>query len=185
MNTALLLIDIQNDYFEGGKYELFESITAAEKASSVLGYFRNEKLPVFHVQHISSRENATFFKKNTVGCEIHNLVSPSDSETVIIKSYPNSFRDTNLLDELNKLNISNLVVAGMMTHHCIDSTVRAAYDLGFKVTLLHDACATRNLEFNNSKISAEVVHSAFIAALGRSFSYLTSSYDYILTSKSN
>ncbi len=182
MKTALLLIDIQKDYFEGGKYELFKSDEAVKKALNVLNYFRNENLPVFHIRHISSKENATFFKKDTAGAEIHNLLTPIETESVIIKSFPNSFRNTNLQDELNKQKVTNLVVAGMMSHHCVDSTVRSAFDIGYKITLLHDACATRDLEFNNNLISAEQVHSVFMASLGRGFSNVISTSEFILKS---
>ena len=84
---------------------------------------------------------------------------------VIEKNFPNSFRGTNLDQQLKDLNVKNLVVAGMMTHMCVDATVRHAADLGYKVTLLADACATRAQSFGGENVPARQVHAAFLAAL--------------------
>jgi nicotinamidase-related amidase len=165
MNTALLLIDIQNDYFPNGRMPLEKSNEACQKTQEVLNVYRSKQLPVIHVQHISTSPNATHSLPCTKGVEIHPDVYPIKGETLIKKHYPNSFKDTNLLNHLIKHQINHLVIAGMMTHLCIDATVRAAYDLGFSCTVLHDACATKNLEFNSMIIPAQSVHHAFLAAL--------------------
>lgn len=165
MNTALLLVDIQNDYFPNGRMPLERSLEATQKAQEVLTAYRAKQRPVIHVQHISTRPDATYFLPCTKGIEFHPSVAPLKNETVIKKHYPNSFKDTPLLNQLIKRQINHLVICGMMSHLCIDATVRAAYDLGFSCTLVHDACATRNLEFNNTVIPAQSVHHAFMAAL--------------------
>lgn len=164
--TALLLIDIQNDYFPGGRMELTGSEEAARKAATVLQYFRNARLPVIHIAHESVREGATFFLRGTDGQRIHTLVQPQDGETVITKNYPNSFLKTPLLDTLQQLGITELVITGMMTHMCVDATTRAAKDLGFSCTLIHDATATRDLSFAGVQVPAVLVQAAFTAALG-------------------
>lgn len=169
MNTALLLIDIQNDYFPGGAMELVGSSEAGEQARTLLEAFRSRSLPVIHVQHISTRPGASFFVPGTAGVEIHACVAPREGETLIRKNYPNSFRDTSLLQHLRDSQITRLVVAGMMTHMCIDSTVRAAGDLGFECVLAHDACATRALSFGGTTVPAATVHAAFLAALNGLF----------------
>lgn len=165
MNTALLLIDIQNDYFPGGRMPLEKSIDACVKAKEILQTYRDHKLPVIHVQHISTRPDAVHFLPCTKGVEFHSDVQPLKSETVIKKHYPNSFKDTSLHNYLVKHKINHLTIGGMMTHLCIDATVRAAYDLGYSCTVLHDACATKDLEFHNAIIPAQNVHHAFLAAL--------------------
>lgn len=165
MNTALLLIDIQNDYFPGGRMPLQHSLEASQKAKEMLQTYRDQKLPVIHVQHISTRPDAVHFLPCTKGVEFHVDVLPLKSETLIKKHYPNSFKDTNLHNYLVKNKINHLAIAGMMTHLCVDATVRAAYDLGFSCTILQDACATKDLEFNNTMISAQHVQYAFLAAL--------------------
>ena len=169
MSTALLVIDIQNDYFPGGAMELAGSSEAGAQARKLIDAFRGKSLPVIHVQHISTGPGASFFVPGTTGVEIHPSVAPRDDETVIRKNFPNSFRDTPLLQHLRDNTITRLVVAGMMTHMCIDSTVRAAGDLGFECVLTHDACATRSLSFVGTTVPAETVHVAFLAALNGLF----------------
>jgi nicotinamidase-related amidase len=166
MKTALIIIDIQNDYFPGGRMELVGAETAALRAKEALTYFRNDKLPIVHIQHITTRPGATFFIPDTDGIPIHPSVAPLPGETVIVKHFPNSFRETPLLDHLHGLGIERLVLAGMMTSMCVDATARAAFDLGFQNVLLHDAMATRDLSFGGVTVPASQVHGAFLAALG-------------------
>lgn len=165
MNRALILIDIQNDYFSGGAAALEGSEIAAGNASVLLKHFRDKRLPVIHVKHHSVRKNATFFIPGTQGAGIHDIVSPAYGETVIIKNYPNSFRGTDLLEVLRTRGITEPVFCGMMTHMCVYSTVNAAFDLGFNCVVVWDACATRTLEFNGMRISAPEVHAVSLAAM--------------------
>ena len=169
MSAALLVIDIQNDYFPGGAMELAGSTKAGAEAGKLLEAFRGKGLPVIHIQHISTRPGATFFVPGTKGVEIHPSVAPRTGETIIQKNFPNSFRDTPLLQHLRDNDITRLVIAGMMTQMCIDTTVRAAADLGFACSLAHDACATRDLSFNDVTVPAASVQAAFLAALNGLF----------------
>jgi nicotinamidase-related amidase len=161
-DSALVIIDIQNDYFPGGKMELEGADAAARNAALVLRKFREEKLPIIHVKHLSVRPGSTFFIPGTAGAEIREAVKPKEGETVVEKNFPNAFRGTNLQQLLP---VKNLVVAGMMTHMCVDASVRQAADLGYKVTLLADACATRAQSFGGETVPARQVHAAFLAAL--------------------
>jgi nicotinamidase-related amidase len=163
--TALLVIDIQNDYFPGGAMELEGADAAAANAAGALAKFRDQGLPVFHVRHLSTRPGATFFLPGTPGAEVHASVAPREGEIVVEKNFPNSFRGTALQTYLDKHKIKNLTIAGMMTHMCVDASVRQATDLGYKVTLLADACATRAQAFGGETIPARQVHGAFLAAL--------------------
>lgn len=165
MKTALLLIDIQKDYFPGGKMELEGSVEAAEQACLLLDHFRAQGLSTVHIQHVSLRSGASFFLPETDGVKIHESIAPLEDETIITKHFPNSFRETRLLDHLKSLGVENLVISGMMTHMCVDATTRAAADLGFKVIIAEDACATRTLTYAGTTIPAEHVHKAFLAAL--------------------
>jgi nicotinamidase-related amidase len=165
MSTALLLIDLQHDYFPGGAMELAGSCPAVEKAGQLLQAFRQKSLPVVHIQHVSTRPGAAFFLPDTPGVKIHSAVAPLAGEMVFQKHFPSSFRDTPLQQHLAALHTSQLVIAGMMTHMCVDSTVRAAADLGFQCTLAHDACATRALTFGGTTVAAEQVQTAFLSAL--------------------
>jgi nicotinamidase-related amidase len=164
-DTALVIIDIQNDYFPGGAMELEGAEAAGAKAAIAAKNFRGKRLPVIHVRHLSVRPGATFFLPGTRGAEIHASVQPGAGESVMEKNFPNAFRSTGLKDLLEKQGIKNLVVAGMMTHMCVDASVRHAADLGYKVTLLGDACATRAQSYGGETVPARQVHAAFLAAL--------------------
>ena len=165
MSDALVVIDMQNDYFRGGNMELSGIDIAAENVKKLLLFYRKRAKPVYYIQHFSNYEGAAFFVPNTVGVEINALLNPLESEKVIKKHFPNSFRETHLLEELQSANINHLTICGAMSHLCIDATTRAAFDLGFRCTLVTDACATRDLAFEGTKIPADFVHGAFMAAL--------------------
>lgn len=165
MDTALILIDLQNDYFPGGRMELEGSPAAGETAGRLLAFFREQALPTVHIQHLSIRPGATFFIPQTPGVDLHAAVAPRDGETVIQKHFPNSFRETPLHAHLQGLGIQRLVMAGMMTHMCVDATTRAAADLGYECLIAQDGCATRRLVFGEQPLPAAVVHAAFLAAL--------------------
>jgi len=167
--TALLLIDIQNDYFPGGAMELVGANEAGEQARGLLAAFRAKALPVVHIQHVSIRPGATFFLPGTKGMEIHESVSPLAGEVIFQKNFPNAFRQTPLVEHLRGAGITNLVIAGMMTHMCVDTSTRAAADLGFACALAQDACATRALTFNGVQVAAGSVQAAYLAALNGAF----------------
>lgn len=179
MNTALLCIEIQKDHFPNGKNPLERSLEAAAKAQQVLQAFRDKKQPIVHVQHISTQPDASFLLPCTKGAEFFETVQPLKNETIIKKHYPNSFKDTQLLNHLIKNQINHLLICGMATHSAIDATVRAAHDLGFSCTVLHDACATHPLEFNHNPISAQSVHHAFLAALQYGYAGVGSTDEYL------
>jgi nicotinamidase-related amidase len=174
MTTALLIVDIQKDYFPGGAMEVVGATAAAGQAAALLEAFRRKLLPVIHIQHIATRPGATFFLPNTPGAEIHESVSPKPGETLFQKHFPSAFRETALLEHLRKEKISRLAIAGMMTHMCIDTTTRAAADLGFACSLAYDACATRALTFKGVQVPAESVQAAYLAALNGPFAKVMS-----------
>ena len=95
MTTAPIIIDIQNDYFAKGSNSLFGSDEVAKNARLILDDFRHMGLPIIHIQHLATRPTATFFLPGTIGADIHEEVKPLDSEKIIVKHYPNSFRETN------------------------------------------------------------------------------------------
>ncbi len=168
-NRAMIVVDIQNDYFPGGANELVGSTEAAAVAVEVKRHFKELGLPVMMIQHVAIRPGAPFFLPNTEGVEIHESIAVEDGDHLVVKHYPNSFRETNLLELLKSLDVSELTFVGMMTHMCIDTTVRAAADLGFKVELIGNACATKDLEHDGRKVAAADVHAAFLAAIDGSF----------------
>jgi nicotinamidase-related amidase len=166
---VLILIDIQKDYFPGGRMELVGAEEAGKVAAGVLARFRAAGLPVVHVRHENLRPGSAFFLPGTAGAEIHPCVVPLPGEPVILKHFPNAFRETELLALLRGLNATRLTMCGMMTHMCVDTSVRAAFDLGFAVRLAADACATRELSFAGRSVAAADVQTAYLAALGAVF----------------
>lgn len=179
MKEALLLIDIQNDYFPGGRMELTDMEDAAKKASDLLKAFRTAGKHVFFIKHLSTRPGAAFFIPGTPGADIHASVKPLPEETVIEKNFPNSFFLTELLPRLKEADVTNLVICGAMSHMCIDTTVRAAKELGFISILIADACATRDLRFKDKFLPASTVHAVFMAALDGMFATVMTAKEYL------
>ena len=179
---ALLLIDIQNDYFPGGAMECECSIEAGENAGKLLKYARENNILTIHIRHISKRPGALFFLPGTKGSEFYRKVTPITGESVIIKHYPNSFKETNLSVILQSNDIRKLIISGMMTHMCIDATTRAAADLGFSCILVQDACATRSISWKNIMVPAEMVHVSFIGALSGIYAEIYSTEEIINSS---
>ena len=185
MKPTLLIVDIQNDYFTGGKMELVGMEAASGNAQKLLSHFRKNNLPIVFIQHLSTRPNASFFIPNTAGAEIHESIRPLTNETVIVKHFPNSFRETHLHQFLQTHNLTELVICGAMSHMCIDTTTRAAADLGYSCKLIADACATRDLLFDGQKVLAEQVQIAYMAALNGSFAQVISTEQFLTSEPNN
>lgn len=164
--TALVLIDLQNEYFEGGKLPLVGIEAAARNAARVLADARARGLPVLHVRHEAAKADAPVFTPGSSGVQLHASLAPAAGEAVVVKNFPNAFRGTDLQAQLQQLGVSELRLVGAMSHMCIDAATRAAADLGYAVTLVHDACATRDLSFGGQTVPAAQVHAAFMSALG-------------------
>lgn len=174
MLDCLILVDLQNDYFSGGRMELVDTEKAAANARLLLSAFRGDDAPIVHIQHLAGQPGASFFLPGTHGAEINEMVMPKAGEIMVAKHYPNSFRETSLLQTLRNKGIHNLVICGAMSHMCIDATTRAAFDLGFNCMVAEDACATKDLIFNGKTIKASEVHAAFMAALSAPYAKVTS-----------
>jgi len=152
--TALIIIDIQEFYFPGGKSELTDPELAAQNAQKLLQSFREKNMFVIHVKH-----------NFEPGGNIHQLVKPLPSEKVIVKDEVNCFKNTDLEQYLRENKITDLVLCGMQTHMCLEGGTRAGSDLGFTCTVIDDACATRNLKFGDKIIKAHDVHYATLSTL--------------------
>jgi nicotinamidase-related amidase len=174
---CLLVVDIQADYFPGGAYPLVEPLAAAQAANRALTAFRAGGEQVVHVRHLWDAPDAPFLRAGTPGVEFHPLVAPEGEEPVVDKAAPNSFLGTNLQQVLADRGIDSLCVAGMMTSMCVDATVRAASDLGFDVTVVHDACAAPDLDFGDTHVPGAQVHAAFVAALADGYATVVSADD--------
>lgn len=177
-DAALIVIDIQAFYFPEGMVPLTGPEAAASQAARVIETFRTAGRPVIHIQHLPKDVDEPDPTGIQVQYRIHPEVLPTAGEIVIGKHHANSFRDTDLLATLKKLGIKTLVVTGMQTHMCVEAAVRAAADYGFEVTVVHDACATRDLEFDGSTVPAAQVHSAALAAMSGNYAEVVSADDF-------
>jgi nicotinamidase-related amidase len=166
MARGLVIVDIQNDYFPGGRMELVGAEAAAGRARELLSAFRDTGEPVFHVQHLFETDDAPFFAPGSDGAAIHPDVRPDEGEPLIVKHHPNAFLDTTLADQLHEAGVDDVVICGMMTSMCVDASARAAADLGFRTSIAADACAAPDLASGDEVIPGATVHRAFLAALG-------------------
>jgi len=178
MKAALLVIDVQNDYFPGGKYKVEQPIQALKTIKTLLRRFRASGEPVIFVQHIAAA-GAAFFVPDSKGAELCPELDLQQGETLIVKHTPNSFAGTTLAETLEKQGTEELIVCGMMTQMCIDTTVRAARDRGYPVTLIADACAAHDLVWEQKTLPASLVQSVFLAALNGSFARVCSCAQYL------
>ena len=153
-STALILIDIQEFYFPGGKTPLSQPEKAEEKAQILLKNFRNNNGTIVHIRHDFEP-----------GGSIRKAVQPVNGEKVISKKEVNAFVNTDLHSYLKSKGINKLVLCGMQTHMCLEAATRAAHDIGYTCFVIGDACATRDLKFNEITIKAADVHYSTLATL--------------------
>ena len=183
VKQALIVVDIQNDYFPQGKWPLVGADAAADNAVRLIKAFRDAGDSVVHIRHEFTSEDAPFFTPNSEGAKLHPKVLNRADEPVVLKHFVNSFRETELQSILDEQGIKELVVVGSMSHMCVDGITRAAADFGYTVTVIHDACATRDLEFNGVTVPAAQVHAAFMAALAFAYASVVSTNEYLTRSR--
>ena len=166
-DSALVLIDCQNTYTQG-VMELEGVQAALDEAAALLDRARTAGAPVIHIQH-DDGPGSLYDVEGESGAIVAQ-VAPRDGEPVVIKNYPNSFVHTDLDDILKAANASSLVLAGFMTHMCVNSTARGAFNLGYSPTVVAGATATRALPgVANQIVPANVLQSASLAALSDLF----------------
>ncbi|MCL2858663.1 MAG: cysteine hydrolase [Streptococcaceae bacterium] len=178
MKQGLLIIDVQRDYFSGGKKPLERPEEALAVIKLLEEKFKKENLPIVYVQHIKPDRNADFFALGSEGAELHPELSVEDSSIIIEKQFPNSFFQTNLLEKLKEIQVEQLIITGMMTHMCVDSTTRTAKELGFQPIVIADSTATCELSLGNEKVAAEQVQISFLSAL-QNFSEVMNSQEFL------
>lgn len=178
-NRALIIIDLQNDYYPGGKWSLHNIETASSNAEKVLAKARSDGDLVIHIHHEFLNDEPPFFAPNSQGAEIHQDVQPLDTEIRILKHKVNAFQDTDLKAQLDQHKIDEVTIIGAMSHMCIDAASRAASDFGYSVTVIEDACAARELEFNGKTVAAEEVHSAYMSSLSFAYAAITTTETHL------
>jgi nicotinamidase-related amidase len=177
--TALILIDIQNDYFTPDKLFIPDGARMLDCAVRLRDWARKKGIAIVHIQQISPA-SAPIFAKGSNGGNIHPALEPRQGETVIEKTLPSSFDRTNLHDFLQARGISTLILAGLMTHMCLETTARGALPLGYAVIVAADACASRDLpSYDGRVIPHQEVHRNALAAIGDRFADVLMTEDVI------
>lgn len=165
--STLILIDCQNTYTRG-LMELEGVQAALDEAAVLLDRARSAGIPIIHIQH-DDGPGSLYDIEDESGAIVPR-VAPQNGEPVVVKNYPNSFVQTDLDEVLKTANASNLVLAGFMTHMCVNSTARGAFNLGYSPTVVASATATRALPgLGDSAVSAEAMQAASLAALADLF----------------
>lgn len=179
MKRGLVVVDLQNEYLPTGKLPLSGIEGAVENASRVISHARNSGIPVFHIRHEADNSDVGIFIKGSDGTQIQPAVAPDGNEPVIVKKHINASRETDLKKQLNAFEVDDIVVVGAMSHMCVDAVVRAAADMGYPVTVLHDACATLDLTFDGVNVPATHAHAAMMAAFEFGYAVVKSVDDYL------
>ncbi len=178
-SRALIVVDIQNDYFPGGRWPLQGMEEAADNAVRLIAATREAGEPVIFIRHEFDTADAPFFSPGSPGAQIHAKLPNQHGDTVLLKYAVNAFQDTGLRALLDGQQIEAVTICGAMSHMCIDATTRAAGDFGYEVTVVHDACATRDLDFNGTTVPAAQVHAAFMSALAFGYATVLSTDAYL------
>jgi len=176
---ALIVIDIQNDYFNGGDWPLVGVEEAAANAARLLQSARSADDVVVHIRHEFESADSPFFRPGSTGAAIHGSVLPTGDEHVVLKHKINSFLGTDLKQHLDANDVTEVVICGNMSHMCVDAATRASADYGYAVTLVHDACASRDLEFDGVHVPARMAHAAYMSALGFAYAKTMSTDEYL------
>ncbi|MCV7419902.1 cysteine hydrolase [Mycobacterium yunnanensis] len=165
--STLVLIDCQNTYTQG-VMQLEGVQEALDEAAALLDRARSAGIPIIHVQH--SDGPGSLYDIDGESGAIVTRVAPRDGEAVVTKQYPNSFVETNFDDQLKAVGAENLVIAGFMTHMCVNSTARGAFNAGYSPTVVAAATATRSLPgVGGEPVTASTLQAASLAALSDLF----------------
>jgi len=167
--TAVIVIDIQNEYFPGGKMPIPDGMKALQNSKRIVEFAHKNGMPVFFVQHLGAADGPLFAKGSRFA-EFHKDLQPGKNDRVISKATPSSFVGTDLQQQLDALGIKQLIVTGLMTHMCVSSTARDAVPLGYSVIIPEDATATRDLAtWNNKVVDHQILQQSALAAVADVF----------------
>lgn len=182
LKRALLVIDVQNEYFTGILPVCFPENTLPNILNAI-NAAQNHNIPVVMVQHTLPSADAKAFIKGTDGWELLNEMKAIHFDHYIEKNYPSAFVGTGLESWLHTKGIDTLVISGYMTQFCCDTTARYAYHMGFNVEFLSDATATLAFENRAGKVSAEELHRAILVVQAARFSSVMNTQEWIDTIK--
>jgi len=169
MKRALLVIDVQNEYFTGRmpikySYESLENILKSMDEAS------KHDIPIILIQHTALQKDSKTFIKGSKEWEIHNEIKERKYNLIVEKNLPGSFTGTDLEDLLRKMNVDTIAICGYMTQMCCDTTARQAFHLNFSVEFLSDATGTLDISNSAGTISAEELQKAILITQEMKFS---------------
>ncbi len=182
MKRALLIIDVQNEYFTG----LLPVTYPPKSMQNILDVMKTAKetnIPIVMVQHTATAKNAKAFVKETHGWELHDSIKEIEIEHYVEKTFPSSFVGTDLEEWLRAHDIDTVIISGYMTQHCCDTTARYAHHLGFNVEFLSDATGTLDFINQAGKATAEEIHRVTLVEQAFRFSTVMSTQEWIQTSR--
>ena len=157
MTQALLVIDLQNDYFPGGKFPLWNTEVVLENIERAIGAANTLGIAVIHIQHIANSEMgiAPFFNAGTTGADIHpRILAAAPNAPIVVKEFADSFEKTTLEETLAKQGVTDLLVCGMMTQNCVTHTAISKAAEKYAVTILPDCCTTVDAMIHNIALHA-------------------------------
>lgn len=167
MKPALLVIDVQNEYFAPhGQWTLPEGERALERINALIAVARGASTPIFHILHERLGSTSGVFAPGSVGAQMYAGLDTRPDETRILKHFPGSFTQTPLEAHLRQVGADTLVVAGYMTHLCCDTTTRQARERGYDVLFAADATATRDLMLNGETVPYRTIQESTLAIMG-------------------
>jgi len=182
MKRALLIIDVQNEYFTGLLPVTYPP-NSMQNILDVIKTAEETNIPIVMVKHTATAENAKAFVKETHSWELHDSIKDIDVSHYVEKTFPSSFVGTDLEEWLRAHDIDTVVISGYMTQHCCDTTARYAHHLGFNVEFLSDAIGTLDFENKAGKVTAEELHRATLVEQQFRFSDVMSTKEWIQTLK--
>ena len=164
---ALLVIDLQNDYFPGGKFPLWNTEQTLANIKTAIAKANQQNIPVIHIQHLADPAMglAPFFNEGTQGAEIHpEILAAAPQSNVVIKHFADSFEQTNLEQVLSRHGVDELLVCGMMTQNCVTHTAISKAAEKYKVSMLMDCCTTVDEMIHNIALHAASTRVELVAS---------------------
>lgn len=180
-NEALIVIDVQNEYFEGGKMPITYPENSFDNIKKTMHAARENNIPIILIQHTETWEHADSFRPGTYQHEIHPEVLEIGGDVTFEKHKPSSFHETGLDAYLKGHHIDTITICGYMTQMCCDTTARQGAHMGYQVNFLSDATGTLDFSNNSGSISAKTLHEAILVTQAFAFSKVMTADEWINT----
>lgn len=178
MKRALLVIDVQNEYFTG-KLPVTYPQGSLDHIIEVIEVARSKEIPIVLIQHTAPQKDSKTFRKGSQEWKLHPAIAETPHEHLIEKNLPGSFTNTYLESWLRKRNIDTVVITGYMTQMCCDTTARQAVHLWFSVEFISDATGTLQISNEAGTVTDEELHRAILVTQAMRFSKVLTTKQWI------